>query len=93
MRKETNFERLIHALCVDQGYCGSLQDGRFAHVTDFIPKRGYVRVDDFLDWVFWAEDEICEGPLAMRQREILRGLLLRHMGSDTVFAGQLEWPS
>ncbi|MDO6965796.1 hypothetical protein [Rhizobium alvei] len=62
------------------------------HVTDFIPKHGTVSADDFVDWLFLADDETFIGRMnAMRRRETLRSMFIAHMGSTTVKASRLRW--
>lgn len=86
------FETLMRAVCAGHGYCGSLQDGQFVHVTDFIPKRGTVSAEDFVDWLFLADGEAYIGRVnAMRRRETLRSMFIAHMGSTTVQASRLRW--
>jgi len=74
------------------GYCGSLQDGGFLHVTNFIPKQGQVTAEQFVDWLFIAEGNNWLGnAMAMRHRETLRQFFIVHMGSDVVDARRLQW--
>ncbi|MNI93431.1 hypothetical protein D3C73_1513860 [compost metagenome] len=68
-----------------------MQDGRFVHVTDFIPDRGQVTAEQFVDWLFMAD---CTGwignPIAMRHRETLRSYFIFHMGANVVDARKLR---
>lgn len=92
MPKKPNFDTLMTAVCAGHGYCGSLQDGLFVHVTDFIPTRGKVTADEFVDWVFLAEGVRWLGdPIAMKHRETLRSYFIAHMGSYVVDARKLRW--
>jgi hypothetical protein len=92
MPRKPNFETLMSAVCGGYGYCGSVQDGKFVHVTDFVPSRGKVTADDFVDWLFLAEGERWLGDaIAMKHREALRGYFIGHMGSSVVDAHRLRW--
>jgi hypothetical protein len=85
MTKKPNFETLLIAVCVGHGYCGSVQNGRFVHVTDFIPERGQVTAEEFVDWVFMADGNRWLGDvIAMRHRETFRSYFIAHMGSNIV---------
>lgn len=73
------------------GYCGSLQDGGFLHVTDFFPERGTVTVEQFVDWLFLAEgDQTDRSPFAMLMREKIRSCFIGYMGSDVVSVRKLR---
>ena len=92
MSTKPNFDTLMNAVCVGHGYCGSLQDGGFLHVTDFIPKRGQVTAEQFVDWLFMAEGSSWVGnTTAMRHRETLRQYFILHMGGGAVDARKLQW--
>jgi hypothetical protein len=91
MSKKPNFDTLLTAVCAGHGYCGSVQDGRFVHVTDFIPDSGQVTAEQFVDWVFIADGNRWIGdPIAMKHRETLRAYFIFHMGADVVDARRLR---
>ncbi|MCT7662863.1 hypothetical protein [Shinella kummerowiae] len=91
MSENKDFHALLRAICVGYGHCGSLQDDGYVHVTHFVPERGKVSVDDFIDWVFMAEgDEWFGYPRAMMQREKLRSCFIGYMGSSVVSARRLR---
>ncbi len=47
----------MHFVCVDWGYCGSVKaNGTPLHVTMFIPDEGPVTADQFVEWVFLADN-------------------------------------
>ena len=92
MPRRNGFDRLMMAACAGYGYCGSLQDDGFVHVTDFIPERGRVTAEQFIDWLFMADEEACLGhPSAMVRREGLRNCFIAYMGADVVDARRLRW--
>jgi len=92
MSENKDFHALIRAICVGYGCCGSLQDDGWRHVTHYIPERGYVTADDFIDWVFMAEGaEWFGNPRAMIRRERLRSYFIIYMGSSVVHARRLRW--
>jgi len=86
-----NIETLLHAICVIHGFCGGLRDEKFVRATDFVPSRGMVTADEFVDWVFLAEGVPWRGdPIAMRFRERLRSHFIAHMGSSIVDSRRLR---
>lgn len=91
MSENKDFDALLRAICVGYGYCGSLQDDGWRHVTHYIPERGYVTADDFIDWVFMTDgDEGFRGPRAMTEREGMRSCFIAYMGSSIVHARRLR---
>jgi hypothetical protein len=86
-----NIETLMYAICVNHGFCGGLHGEKFVRATDFVPPRGTVTADDFVDWIFLAEGVRWLGdPVAMRYRERLRSHFIAHMGSSIVDARRLR---
>ena len=92
MPSRPDFDGLMRAVCNGYGYCGSLRDDRFVHVTDFFPERGRVTAEQFVDWLFMAEGEQrpMTSPSAMLMREELRNCFIGYMGSDYVNARKLS---
>ncbi|MER9914996.1 hypothetical protein NKJ71_30735 [Mesorhizobium sp. M0050] len=78
MPNRPDFDGLMRAVCTGYGYCGSLQDDGFVHVTDFFPERGRVTAEQFVDWLFMAEGD--QGPMgspsAMLMREKIRNCFI-----------------
>lgn len=73
------------------GYCGSLQEEGFVHVTDFFPERGKVTAEQFVDWLFMAEgDQTLGRPSSMLMREKIRSCFIGYMGSDVINARKLR---
>lgn len=94
MTTKTGFDTLMHQVCVGWGHCGSLQAGKYSHVTDFIPDSGTVTATQFAEWVLLAEGE-ADAPPSYRERWLprLRASFVEHMGADSVDARRLRWQS
>ena len=92
MKNKPDFDGLMRAICVGYGFCGSLQDDGFVHVTYFFPERGKVTAEQFVDWLFMAEGEQVplSSPADMLMREKLRNCFIGYMGSDCVDARMLS---
>jgi hypothetical protein len=91
MKKLSDFDRLLRAVCVQYGFCGSLQDKGSLHVIDFIPERGKVSVEQFIDWLYLAEGEKrSRNPSDVLLQEKLRSCFIGYMGSDIVSAYQIR---
>jgi|JI6StandDraft_1071083.scaffolds.fasta_scaffold350185_2 hypothetical protein len=93
MSGSTNFESLMHDVCVGQGWCGGTVDGKPAHVDDFIPESGQVTAEQFVDWLFRAEglDPLVNLETCQRHKDSLKDAFVRHMGADVVDASMLKW--
>lgn len=94
MTAKNDFEALMHQVCAGWGHCGRLQAGQYVHVTDFIPLSGTVTAIQFAEWVLLAEGE-ANIPSSCRERWLprLRAAFVEHLGTDSVDAGRLRWPS
>ncbi len=46
----------MHDICVKQGWCGSMIDGKSTHVSDFITQTGLVPADEFVTWLIKVEN-------------------------------------
>ncbi|NML06511.1 hypothetical protein [Sphingomonas sp. G-3-2-10] len=84
------FDRLLWALCVKHGCCGSFIDGQDRQVTDYLPTSGIVTAGQFADLAVKAEN-YAEGESASRERSRprLAALFREHMGSESVPAENL----
>lgn len=91
----SGYDALMHEVCVGWGFCGSIKDGQPTHVDFLIPKAGPVSADQFVEWVFIAEDldPHADAALMRRCRKGLRAAFIKHMGAETVDASLLEWTS
>jgi hypothetical protein len=87
------FEALMHEVCVERGWCGSVVNHQTLHVTDFFPESGEVTADQFVGWVFQADGVDPNKDRAKWERHIegLRDAFIRHMGAPSVDARRLTW--
>jgi len=90
---ENRYRKLMHYVCVDHGYCGSVVDGKPSHVDDFIPDFGHVSAQQFAEWVMLADG--C-GPSSSpkfreRHKNDMRVAFIKYMGAETVYAMELKW--
>jgi hypothetical protein len=87
------FHALMTEVCVERGWCGSVVDDRSMHVTDFLPDRGMVTVDQFVGWMFEADGVDPSEDLPKWQKHIdgLRDAFIRHVGSSSVDVERLAW--
>lgn len=84
------YDALMHEVCVGYGYCGCMKDGKSIHVDDFIPSEGPVTADQFVEWVFLADNRNPNlGPEA--HKRAIRAAFVKHMGEDVVDAKLLNW--
>src|SRR5689334_13856279 len=84
------FDALMHDVCVVWGYCGSAKYDQPLHVDFLIPPEGPVTADQFVEWVFLADDlnpNLCPES----HRRALRAAFVRHMGGEVVDARLLRW--
>lgn len=91
MSNPTAFEALMHEVCVEKVWYGSIVNGEPAHVTDFLPDVGEVTADQFAAWVFKADGVDPEEDRAKWQSHFadLHDAFVRHMGAEKVRAEQL----
>lgn len=89
---EPGYDALLHFCCVRLGYCGSVKDGEPLHVDMFIPEAGAITADQFVDWMFRAEqlDPASDERLQAHGRAI-RAAFVEHMGAEVVDAEALRW--
>jgi hypothetical protein len=79
------YDALLSEVCVGWGYCGCFNDGKPLHVDMFIPTEGSVSADQFVEWVFLAEN--LDPSLAPRShRRGLRAAFIKYMGREVVDA-------
>jgi hypothetical protein len=93
MTIKTAYDALMEEVCVRFGFCGCIKDGRPLHVDYFIPSRGPVTADQFVEWVFLADDMNPHsepkhwGNLAGK----VKAAFITHMGAEIVDAKLLKW--
>ena len=83
----------MHEVCVDWGFCGWQKHGVPLHVDLFIPPAGPVTADQFVEWVFLADNlnPNLEPERWERQKAAIRDAFVRHMGAEVVDARLLNW--
>lgn len=82
----------MHQVCVGWGHCGSVMEGKYVHVIDFIPKSGMITASQFAEWVMMAEGE-SDTPPRHREKWLarLRDAFVLHMGDYRVDVQRLRW--
>ena len=90
MDQKSDYDALLDEVCVGFGFCGSVVDGKPLHVDQFIPERGRVSADQFVEWLFRAEGMDPAEPDAIKHATNLREAFVRHMGGDIVDARDLK---
>lgn len=87
------YAALMHEVCVRWGFCGCIKGGQPMHVDFIIPPDGPVSADQFVEWVFLADNLNPNGdPLRwQRQKEAIRAAFIEHMGGETIDARLLRW--
>lgn len=93
MSDKSGYDALMDDVCVKLGFCGSIRGGQVTHVDFIIPPNGPVTADQFVDWVFLADGMNPNSDAEKWQpiKDELRAAFLKHMGSEIVDAGQLQW--
>ena len=89
--KATNFDTLMHQICVGWGHCGSVLNEKFTHVTDHIPEPGCVSAKQFAEWVMLAEGEVSSDASYAHWLGRLEDAFVDHLGADRVEAGVLKF--
>ena len=88
----SGYGALMHSVCAEWGYCGSFKDGRPLHVDFLIPPEGPVTADQFVEWVFLAENMNPNvGGSSEQYKAAIRAAFVKHMGGEVVDARQLRW--
>src|SRR4051812_32850342 len=93
MAAEPGYDALIYEVCVVWGFCGSTKDDIPLHVDLFIPPSGPVTADQFVEWVFLADNH---NPNLKTERSQgiksgIREAFIRHLGAEVVDASQLRY--
>jgi len=87
-RGVSSFSAMMEEYCVGLGYCGS-----DCHVTDLIPKKGIVHVDEFICLLLQAEG-LEPYEFKMRHNKTYKKLskiFIKHMGSSEIEATLLNY--
>jgi len=93
MSAKTGYDALMEVVCVKCGFCGCIKDDMPLHVDFFIPPSGPVTVDQFVEWVFLADNQNPNSELERWQahKDIFRAAFIEHMGGEVVDAERLQW--
>lgn len=85
---------LLHEPCVTYGYCGCVKFDKPLDVDDFIPPSGPVHADQFVEWVFLADDvnPNSSEPHIVEMKAKFRELVVYHLGGET-FEAAIILPS
>lgn len=83
----------MHIVCVDWGFCGCLKGDKPLDVSDFIPSEGEVTADQFVEWVFLADDMNPNSkPVKwQRHKDAIRLAFVETMGGDIVDVNKLQY--
>lgn len=89
----TGYGALMDQVCVGLGFCGSIKHGRPLYVDLLIPPTGPVTADQFVEWVFLADDMNPDEEPERWQRckHAIRGAFVKHMGAEIVDATRLRY--
>ena len=87
------YDRLMHVVCVEWGFCGCVKHNKQLHVDLLISFEGPVTADQFVEWVFLADDinPNSEPERWSRHKTAIRSAFVEHMGGDVVDASKLRW--
>ena len=78
----------MHEVCTRFGFCGSRNDGKWRHVTQYIPDAGPVTAEEFARWVIVAEG--LDHDIEARWVKRLRSVFVKHMNADVIDASILR---
>ena len=93
MAAEPGYDALMHDVCVVWGFCGCTKHGIPLHVDLFIPPRGPVTADQFVEWVFLADNQNpnLNPERWERHKAAIKDAFVRHLGAQIVDASRLQW--
>ena len=83
----------MHEVCVEWGFCGCIKYDLQLHVDLLIPSCGPVKADQFVEWVFLADDinPNLEAEKWHRHKTAIRAAFIEHLGDEVVDASRLRW--
>ena len=93
MTEKSNYDRLMHRLCVGMGWCGCMKDNRPLHVDDFIPRSGLVYAEQFAEWIILADGENPNDQRWSETKSNIATIFEEIMGSNLVDVSELRWSS
>lgn len=83
------YAALIREICVELGFCGSVQGGKPLHVGDLIPADGSITSDHFAELAFIAEGlDPADDPKGLKAA--IKTTFERLLGGQTVDAAALH---
>jgi hypothetical protein len=87
------YDHLMHVVCVEWGFCGCVKHDQRLHVDQLIPSEGLVTADQFVEWVFLADDMNPNSDPGQwnRHKAAIRAAFIQHMGGEVVDASRLRW--
>jgi hypothetical protein len=93
MTDKTGYNALMERVCVGLGFCGCVKNGRPLHVDDLIPSEGPVTADQFVEWLFLADNM---NPSVDPKRweptkQMIKAAFVEYMGGEVVDAKSLSW--
>tara|TARA_R100001244_G_scaffold6593_35_gene8427 strand:- start:1106 stop:1399 length:294 start_codon:yes stop_codon:yes gene_type:complete len=93
MTEKTGYDALMDIVCVGWGFCGCIKNDKPLHVDDFIPAEGDVTADQFVEWVFLADNMNPNSDPEQwhRHKQAIRAAFIEHMGGEIVNAKLLQW--
>jgi len=93
MAAAPGYDALMHEVCVVWGFCGCRKGDTHLHVSLFTPPAGPVSADQFVEWVFLADNlnPNLNPERWERQKRAIREAFIRHMGAEVVDARHLCW--
>lgn len=91
MNEKSGYDALMHDVCVQLGFCGSVRGGQVTHVDFIIPPDGPATADQFVEWVFLADgmNPSVDAEKWQPVKDQLRAAFIKHMGGEIVEAEQL----
>lgn len=90
---KSGYGALMHEVCVEWGFCGCVREGRPLHVDFLIPRKGPVTADQFVEWVFLADNinPNFDPERWQPHKQAIRAAFVKHLGAEVVDARQLQW--
>jgi hypothetical protein len=91
---KSNYEALMDFVCVKWGFCGCVKNEKPLHVDDLIPPDGPVSADQFVEWIFLADNmnPNVDPDKWNKAKKAIKSAFIEKMGGDIVDAKLLRWP-